>query len=79
MERKRRSILKAITWRVTGTIDTFLVSWLVTGKIKLALSIGAVEVFTKMTLYYFHERAWTRIEFGRVKPSKNFNEHGQNI
>jgi len=79
MERKRRSILKSITWRLTGTVDTFLISWLITGKVKLALSIGAVEVFTKMTLYYFHERAWTRIEFGKIKSTKNFVDHGENI
>ncbi|MCG8701635.1 MAG: DUF2061 domain-containing protein, partial [Bacteroidales bacterium] len=52
-------------WRVTGTLDTFLVSYLITGKIKFALSISLVEVITKMTLYYFHERVWNKIKFGR--------------
>ncbi len=79
MERKRRSILKAITWRITGTVDTFLVSWLITGELKLALSIGLVEIITKMTLYYFHERLWTRIEFGKHKSQKNYVDHGENI
>lgn len=69
MERKRRSVVKAITWRATGSIDTFLVSWLIVGRIDLALSIGVVEIITKMTLYYLHERAWSKIKFGLKKPT----------
>jgi len=65
-EKASRSIVKALSWRVTGTLDTFLVAWLITGKVTLAMSIGAVEIFTKMTLYYFHERAWNKIKFGRI-------------
>jgi uncharacterized membrane protein len=66
-EKSYRSIAKSVSWRTIGTIDTFLISWIVTGKLDFALTIGGVEVFTKMTLYYFHERAWNRIHFGRVK------------
>ena len=62
-----RSLLKALSWRMTGTIDTIIVAWFITGTIKVALSIGVVEVFTKMVLYYFHERLWNRISFGRKK------------
>jgi len=53
-----KSIMKAISWRIIGTIDTIVISYLLTGKLVIALSIGSVEVFTKMILYYFHERAW---------------------
>lgn len=60
----KRSILKAISWRATGTVDTILVSFLVSGQIKMALSIGFVELFTKIGLYYVHERLWNRIRFG---------------
>jgi len=67
VEKKYRSIAKAISWRLTGTIDTIIVSFLISGKIKVALSIGFVELFTKITLYYFHERLWNRIKFGRNK------------
>lgn len=67
IEKHYRSIIKALSWRVTGTVDTILISWLITGKLTLAVSIGAVEVITKMTLYYLHERIWNRINFGRVK------------
>jgi uncharacterized membrane protein len=54
----KRHALKTITWRIVGTIDTFLLSWLITGSIKIGATIGAVEVITKMVLYYFHERIW---------------------
>ena len=60
-----RSIAKAISWRTLGTIDTFVLSWIITGQVHLALAIGGVEVFTKMCLYWIHERAWNRILWGR--------------
>lgn len=65
MESKRRSLLKAISWRVTGTIDTFLISWLITGKLSLAGGIAVSEILTKTALYYFHERAWNRAQYGK--------------
>ena len=65
-DKKWRSLAKAISWRITGTVDTILISWLITRKLHLALSIGVVEVGTKMILYYFHERLWERIKVGRV-------------
>lgn len=68
-----RSVVKAISWRVTGTIDTILISWLITGQMTLALSIGFVELFTKIFLYYVHERIWNRLDFGRVKSKDDFN------
>lgn len=66
-ERKRRSIVKTISWRTIGTIDTILISWVVVGDINFAVTIGGIELFTKMALYFFHERAWNKINFGRVK------------
>ena len=60
-----RSIVKSISWRVVGTIDTILISWLITGKVSTALSIGAVELVTKMVLYFFHERLWNTIKWGK--------------
>ena len=62
-----RSIVKTISWRTIGTIDTIIISWLITGEIMFALSIGGVELFTKMALYFFHERIWEKIKFGRTK------------
>ena len=60
-----RSFAKALSWRVTGTIDTMIISLVVTGSIKLAAAIGATEVVTKSLLYYLHERAWLKIPYGR--------------
>jgi uncharacterized membrane protein len=62
-----RSLTKAISWRLTGTIDTIVVSLLVTRHLGVALSIGSIELFTKLTLYYLHERVWNRLAFGRAK------------
>ena len=61
----KRSVVKTISWRVIGTIDTILISWLITGTLELAFSIGAVELVTKMGLYFFHERAWNKIKWGK--------------
>jgi len=68
-EKSYRSIVKSVSWRTIGTIDTIVISYIITGKATLALSIGGVEVFTKMALYYAHERTWNRINFGRIKKS----------
>jgi uncharacterized membrane protein len=58
-------MLKTISWRVIGTIDTMILSWIITGSWKLGLTIGGVEVITKMVLYFLHERAWYKfIKFG---------------
>lgn len=67
VETNRRSITKAVSWRMLGTLDTFLLSWLITGEWHLAAAIGGAEVITKMFLYYLHERAWNRIKWGRNK------------
>jgi uncharacterized membrane protein len=56
------SIAKAVSWRVTAGIDTFIVSYLVTGSIKGATSIAALELMTKIGLFWAHERAWLRLE-----------------
>lgn len=61
----RRSLVKAISWRVTGSVDTFLISWIVTGQPILALTISGIEVFTKIFLFYLHERLWHRIRWGK--------------
>jgi len=68
-ERVHRSILKSISWRITGTFDTIVISYLITHRVRLALSIGLVELFTKCFLYLVHERVWNRVRFGRVNES----------
>ena len=64
-----RSAAKAMSWRLMGTCDTIVISWLLSGKLNVALSIGVVELFTKMFLYYSHERVWDKIALGRKKSS----------
>jgi|TARA_B110000967_G_scaffold24831_1_gene22875 uncharacterized membrane protein len=65
VENVKRSLLKTISWRIIGTLDTILISWAITGALSLAFSIGFVELVTKMVLYFFHERAWNKINWGR--------------
>ncbi len=66
-EKPFRSVAKTISWRTLGTLDTMIISYFVTGNLIMAASIGSIEVITKMILYYFHERAWNKINIGRVK------------
>jgi uncharacterized membrane protein len=64
-EKPLRSILKTLSWRIVGTVDTIAISWLLTGEIETALAIGSVELVTKMILYFGHERLWNMISFGK--------------
>jgi len=66
-ETHARSLIKAVSWRVTATCDTFFISWLITGELLLAGSIAGTEVLTKIGLYYLHERAWARLRWGRAR------------
>jgi len=64
-EKPLRSLVKSISWRLIGTLDTILISWLVTGTLSLAFAIGSIEMLTKMVLYFFHERVWNTIKWGK--------------
>ena len=57
----KRHIAKTVTWRAVGTVDTIIISWIITGNPFTGLKIGFTEVITKMVLYYLHERVWFRI------------------
>ena len=61
---RKRHIAKTFTWRIVGTIDTMILAWLISGSPMIGFKIGAAEVVTKMILYYLHERAWYRVNFG---------------
>lgn len=61
-----RSMVKAISWRIWGSLDTFALSYLIVGKAKLALTISGMEVITKIIGYYIHERMWNKIKWGRT-------------
>jgi len=64
-EQLTRSIIKSVSWRVIGTFDTIIISWLITGTLEFALSIGVIELVTKMILYTIHERLWNKITWGK--------------
>lgn len=76
-----KSVMKAISWRIVGTVDTMIISYFITGKLTLALSIGGVEVFTKIVLYYLHERLWAHIhrinlKFLKLKNDRTYEVKG---
>lgn len=71
-EKPYRSIVKTISWRTVGTLDTMIISYLVTGSLSMAAAIGSIELVTKMILYYFHERAWNKSTFGIIKKDPEY-------
>jgi uncharacterized membrane protein len=63
-----RSIAKAMTWRAGGLAVTFGVAWAITGRLDLAVSLGAVDTTVKLFAFYVHERAWQKVKFGQSRP-----------
>lgn len=73
-ESYRRTTTKTATWRTIASLDTMVLAWFFTGNIATAMSIGGLEVFTKLILYFFHERIWSNLPFGIVhSPSAKEN------
>ena len=66
-EPKKRSLLKTLTWRITASLETFTIGWIITGSWRIGRSIATLEVVTKLFFYYFHERIWNKIKWGRKK------------
>lgn len=64
-ETNTRSVIKTVSWRFLATLTTILVALFITHEIKMALSIGGIEAFAKLALYFFHERVWEKIKFGK--------------
>ena len=62
---RKRSFIKSITWRIFASLDTFIIAWFVTGKSSWAGTIAVLEILTKTFLYYFHERGWNYIFWGK--------------
>jgi len=62
-----RTITKTLSWRFVATLITFSVAWLVTGKLTFAVEIGVADTLIKLGAYYFHERLWIRVKFGRLR------------
>ena len=62
-----RSLIKAVSWRFVGSLDTFILSMIFTGRLRYAVSIATAEALTKIALFYAHERAWRRVRWGRLE------------
>jgi uncharacterized membrane protein len=62
----QRSFVKALSWRILGSIDTTVLALLFTHNLAVSVAIGGTEILTKIVLYYVHERVWTRISFGKT-------------
>ena len=62
---KKRTIVKTMTWRVTASLTTFIIAWILTGDFLIGASIGSIEAITKVFLYYFHERIWNNISWAK--------------
>jgi uncharacterized membrane protein len=65
LDKKRRTIVKAITFRLLATLTTMVVVFLITGDFALANIVGGIDLISKLLLYYFHERAWEKIRWGK--------------
>ncbi len=72
---KSRSLIKTISWRIVGTLDTMFLGWIITGSPLVGLKIGALELITKFVLYYLHERAWVKCKYGIDKKVKKVIEN----
>ncbi len=68
----KRSVLKAISWRIIATFTTIFLVYVFTGRLVLSVGVGFFEVILKVVFYFFHERVWDRIEFGRRLIVKNY-------
>ena len=68
METRFRTVIKALSWRFIATLVTFTVAWIITKELKFAAEIGIADTVIKLGAYYFHERVWIGVNFGKKKP-----------
>jgi len=62
---KARSLAKSITWRIIAILSTFVVGYVLTGSVDFAASLALLSNLINFILYYFHERLWLRVRWGR--------------
>ena len=62
---RARSMAKAVSWRITGSFATFLIAWVIGGDVTVASTIAVVQIIANTILYYFHERLWNLLTWGR--------------
>jgi uncharacterized membrane protein len=68
METHLRSIAKAVSYRIVGTVVTFTVALVISGNVDLAVKVGLFDTLVKVGAFYVHERLWHRVNFGKLKP-----------
>ena len=61
----RRSVIKTISWRITGSSATFLIAYLISGNMSIASTIAVIQLTANTIMYYIHERIWNKIRWGR--------------
>lgn len=59
-----RSLVKTLTWRLIGSTSAATISYIITGSILVASSIGISHMIVNSILYWLHERIWSRILWG---------------
>jgi uncharacterized membrane protein len=64
-ETRKRSVAKSIVWRVICIIVSILTSYALTARWDIAVAIGSVYNIITMILYYFHERIWNSVKWGK--------------
>lgn len=67
---RKRHLAKTLTWRITATLTTFFLAWIISGSVKIGIAVGGWEFGIKMVLYYFHERIWYKSNFGLDKSQR---------
>ena len=63
-ESHARSLVKALSWRLIGTLETFLISWIITGELTTASGIAGIQAIASTVLYWYHERLWLKVRWG---------------
>ncbi len=64
-EKVKRSVTKAITWRVIASTSTMILVYLFTGNLEVAIGVGGLHIIVNTILYFLHERAWNLSVWGR--------------
>ena len=70
METRWRSLVKAFSWRFIATFITAGIIWILTGQAKFAIAVGLMDTSVKLLVYFFHERIWLKIPFGKMKQTE---------
>jgi uncharacterized membrane protein len=71
LEKAVRSLGKVVTWRILVTITNFVGGWLASGSWMVGLGVVSFALVVNSILYYFHERAWNRVDWGKQSSDSN--------